>query len=101
MPTVYLDTSGLKNIRLETDNLPTAIYVDGEDFINRLSQTLNEAQYKSPEEIKEQRRWELIVALASNPNVCDPAPNDPNLTNQNFLIKCADNILEQLESEGK
>ena len=42
MNNVYLDCSGLHDISLRSD-LPGSIYIDGQEFINRLNETIREA----------------------------------------------------------
>lgn len=106
MERIYLDCSGLHNIILNVEGVPSSIYVDGQDFINRLEQTLLQAQYVSPEDKKEKQRWELIVALAGNPEMvkgkvvmgCGVVKPDGVITAE-AIINQADIILEIMDKK--
>lgn len=82
MQQIHLDCSGLRDIRLDARNLPNPIYIDGEDFIIRLEQTLSQQIYELQEKqlsFKER----LILALASNSKLIRFREN-PN----NFYYSC-------------
>lgn len=46
MQTVHLDCSALRNISLEAHSLPSSIYIDGQDFINRFSNSMEETFFE-------------------------------------------------------
>lgn len=37
---IYLDCSGLHNIRIDKGDMPSSIWIDGQDFINRLNEAI-------------------------------------------------------------
>jgi len=68
MQSIHLDCSALRSsISLDASNMPHSIYVDGVDFLNRLSQTIQQEIYLPEDERKKIFREKLIIALASNP----------------------------------
>ena len=57
MNSIYLDCSGLHSIRVDSDGLPHSIYIDGQDFINRLNEAIDRIPHPitlTCEELKKQ-----------------------------------------------
>ena len=96
MNSIYLDCSGLHSIRVDSDGLPHSIYIDGQDFINRLNEAIDRIPHPitlTCEELKKQKRWELVLALASNPAI----QSFDKTTKAKEVISQADAILKELE----
>jgi len=102
MSSTYLDCSGLHNIRCDGNDIPKSIYVDGQDFTNRFSQMLYEHENSNTNLTFRER---LIIALAGNPEMICSLKEDENFIDEKItsknLVKQADAIIEQLESEKK
>ena len=63
-------------------------------------------KYATAEDIRKKKRWELIIALASNPAIFSNEDGTPNTygekgikANCHYIINQADAIIEELKDE--
>lgn len=90
MNSIRLDTSGLRDIRLD-HNLPNSIYLDGDSFLLRLESLL---QIYSAETFS--FREKLIISLASNPAFYNTSWSNVPANFADTIISQADIIIEKM-----
>jgi hypothetical protein len=93
MQTILLDCSGLRNIKVEKGDMPTTIYINGEDFLRNLETTLdrNRGMMIDDKQYEKQKRDKLRDMFAAK-------AMQTILTGSRYPFE--EKVLEQLSEES-